>query len=53
MTADAGDTNVGRDIIGWFRHHDEEESNIEIYLYLNKPPDSSVRITNTRSRPYS
>lgn len=42
VTADAGETNVGRDIVGWFRHHNEEESGIELYLFVNKPPDSSV-----------
>eukprot|EP01127_Copromyxa_protea_P017687 TRINITY_DN542_c0_g1_i5.p1 TRINITY_DN542_c0_g1~~TRINITY_DN542_c0_g1_i5.p1 ORF type:complete len:544 (+),score=103.03 TRINITY_DN542_c0_g1_i5:876-2507(+) len=42
VTGDTGDTNVGRDIVGWFRHHNEYESGIELYLYTNKPSDGSV-----------
>jgi len=42
VTADAGATNVGHDIVGWFIHNDESESGIELHLYVTKKPDNSL-----------
>jgi protein O-GlcNAc transferase len=42
VTADAGNTNVGRDMIGWFSHLNVSESNIEIHLFVTRKPDFGI-----------
>uniref|UniRef100_A0A6B2KY00 protein O-GlcNAc transferase n=1 Tax=Arcella intermedia TaxID=1963864 RepID=A0A6B2KY00_9EUKA len=42
VTSDVGDTNVGRDIIGWFRFIDR--SKLELFFYATKVDNSKWRI---------